>query len=167
LRGIAYLYLRYLFEKAAGYKVAKDGTITDFGGIKLIEKLMSGNKNGLESLSGASGSFFKRFATFFPALVADVDDCRFGYDAPKTDPVTEQTTGIALKDPSRKDATGSDKLLNGYQEVCSKDDAIGGQCRMFMSGGLSFLWSAAKANDTIRVKGDSGFNLRVVAIKVK
>jgi hypothetical protein len=175
-RGIGYLYLRYLFEKAGGYAIASDGKITDQGGIAFVEKLMTGGtKNGLESLSAAGGSFFKRFALFFPTLSVSQNsadaplvatDCRFNFDLPTTDPLTQQLHGLKLNDPMRANATGQTGLLAGYQTLCSKDDAEAGTCKLFMTGGHSFIWTAA-ANDKMTVKGASDLNLRVTAIKVK
>ncbi|MCC6810585.1 MAG: hypothetical protein IT381_24355 [Deltaproteobacteria bacterium] len=176
MRGIGYLYLRYLFDAQKGFKIADDGKITDQGGIAFVEKLMATQKFGIEALAEAGGSTYSRMPLFFATLVtsqnnADAsllkDDCRFNYPLPGTDPQTKQATGIKLNDPGRKDASGTGGLLDGYLQVCAQADAEGGSCKMYATGGFSFIWENAKANDIVRVKADSGFNLRLSAVKVK
>lgn len=175
MRGIVYLYLRYMFEKQGGFHVAEDGTITDLGGIAFIEKLMSSSQTGLANLSQAGASTYKRFPLFFPTLVtsqsADAplvkDDCRFNFNPTGIDPQTKQPTGIKLNDPSRKDASGKGGLLTGYTQICDKAEAEANQCKMYATGGLSFLLENASANEVIRIRADSGYNLRLTAVRVK
>jgi hypothetical protein len=177
MRGLVYLYLRYVFEKKLGYAVANDGTVTDKGGIAFIEALMSSKTDGIDSLAAAAGSSFYRFATFFTALAASGNtaaplvqsDCRFTFDAPKVDPVTMQEVGITLDDPSRRDAYGATNLLNGYQQICDKSvaETSGADCRVYMTGGYTFLWEGAAAGATLKVQTGSAFTVRLAAVKVK
>lgn len=180
MRGVSYLYLRYLFEKAGGYELGANGSITDKGGISFVEKLLSPTTNGLASLASAGGQTAKRFALFFPALVVASDssfdaavrgDCRFSFAATTTDPVTGQKNGVQLSDATRVNAYGDSGTLVGFDTtLCAKDQVDGGSspdCSLYATGAVSFLWEGAAASDVVRVRGPSGVNLRLVAVKVK
>ncbi len=177
MRGLVYLYLRYHFEKRNGFSVCSDGALVDHGGIAFIEKIMAATTQGLESLTSAAGSSYVRFPLFFTALAASGNaaaplvqsDPRFTLNAPATDPITGQLTGIKLNDSARKDAYGSQNLLGGYEVLCDSDAAMAGapSCSMYMTGGYSFLWTGVSAGESVKVQAPTSFNVRLSAVKVK
>jgi hypothetical protein len=94
---------------------------------------------------------------------------RFNFATPTTDPVTSQIVGINLTDTKRVDAYGSANRLTGYQpSACNNQTAAEtGKCLIFATGGVSFMWEGATANQIVRLKGPASNNLRLSVVKAK
>lgn len=179
MRGLIYLYLRAAYEKAGGATFNAQGALTDKGGVAMLEKLMTSSKNGVESLSLATGSMWENLPVFFLRLGASnqpavapllQSDSRFQFAATTTDPQTQQIVGINLNDPNREDTRGA-KPLQGYayaDQACDKDKAESdGGCEFYSTGGFVVLWEGAAAGDKLVVKGKPDTLARFLAVRAK
>ncbi len=101
-RGLAYMFLRYLFEQKGGVYYDDDPSIVgDKGGASFLNKLYDTDKKGIENLSYAIGDDYKKFFHNWLITVAiagklTTDNVLYNYEEPSKDPVTGFMHGVSL-----------------------------------------------------------------------
>jgi hypothetical protein len=100
-RGMAYLYMRYLFERLGGATFSATSDPTDGGGAAFTNAFYSSGLKGLANLNAAIGedyqtSFKNWLVTLAIAGKGQTTDKKYNYDAVANDPVTNQPHGIDL-----------------------------------------------------------------------
>lgn len=107
-RGIAHLFVRYLYEQAGGATLEPSGAGTDKGGIAAIKAMVQTDKTGMDALlAGAKG---RDLPTLFGDVMTTVAvdgstkdaltcDPRFRLNGPETDAFTNGQRGFSVRGP--------------------------------------------------------------------
>ncbi len=108
VRGIAHVFVRYLYEQAGGADLQASGAGTDKGGIAAIKAMVQTDKTGMDALlAGAKG---RDLPTLFGDVMTTVAvdgstngeltcDPRFRFGTPDTDPFTNGQRGFSVRGP--------------------------------------------------------------------
>lgn len=141
MRGMAMLFVRYLFEQQGGVSYLSSGAISDKGGASFIQKLRQTTKQGTGAVDSALGSSYKSaFDNWVAAVALDgrgvTNYSKWVYAPLKTDPVTGNQLGIKIRG-TLKDNTGGTTTLKGPLEesldMSGTDDTIpGGSAKYFI-----------------------------------
>lgn len=130
LRGLAFTFVRYLFERKGGVCYAEAGEITDQGGAAWLKSLHSSTEQGVELVTKTYGEFAKAFQRWMMAMSLSnrgvSDYVLYNFDPLIEDPVTKNMTGLLVRG-TRKDHTGASVKLEGPVEstiVESTDETI-------------------------------------------
>lgn len=107
-RGIAHLFVRYLYEQAGGAELGASGGGTDKGGVAAVRAMVQTSKTGMDALlAGAKGKDLPTLFGDVMTLVA-VDNSsnsalscspRYSLAAPQTDAYTGGQRGLRLRGP--------------------------------------------------------------------
>jgi hypothetical protein len=131
MRGMAFTFVRYLFEQKGGVSYSAS-TITDKGGAAFLKQLHTSTQLGTAAVSEAAAPHFKDFKEAFDYWIAAVSlDGRGVTSYPKyvyqelvDDPVGGAKIGVKIRG-SRKDHTGATVELKGPLEEEITKDATG------------------------------------------
>jgi hypothetical protein len=109
MRGMAMLFIRYLFEQKGG---------DSGGGPAFLAKLHEESKQGTEAIRTVYGDLQAAFGNWVAAVALDgraghgITDKRYRYDDLTTHPTTGNKVGVKIRG-TRKDETGADVALAG------------------------------------------------------
>jgi hypothetical protein len=134
-RGMAFLFVRYLFEQKGAVTYNADGSITDAGGAAFLKAIHSTTKQGVEAVKEALGSTFSGdwkagFDNWMVAMTLDgrglTQYPRYVYAALQDDPKTNNQIGVKIRG-ERKDETGAVVKLEGplEDEITATGDTAG------------------------------------------
>lgn len=134
-RGMAFLYVRYLFEQKGAVTYNADGSITDKGGAAFLKAIHATTRQGVEAVKEALGSTFSGdwkagFDNWMVAMTLDgrgfTQYPRYVYAALQDDPKTNNQIGVKIRG-ERKDETGAVVKLEGpvEDEITATGDTAG------------------------------------------
>jgi hypothetical protein len=120
MRGMAFTFIRYLFEQKGAVSYNADGTLTDKGGAAMLRALHTSSKQGTAAISAVAAPDFTDFKGVFDYWITAVAlDGRGATTYPKyifqdlvSDPLTGAKIGVKIRG-TRKDNTGADVNLEG------------------------------------------------------
>jgi len=117
MRGMAFTFVRYIFEQKGGVTYASDGGITDAGGAALLQQIHTTSKQGAEAVAEAYGKSFKdAFDGWIAAVSLDgrglTSFSSYVFKDLVDDPKTGNKIGVKIRG-TRKDDTGADVELKG------------------------------------------------------
>jgi len=119
MRGMAFTFVRYLFEQKGGVTYGSDGSITDSGGAAMLAKLHTTDQPGVPAVEAAYGPFKEAFDGWIAAVALDgrgvTTFAKYVFKDLVDDPVTGNQIGLKIRGP-RKDATGAVVTLEGPLE---------------------------------------------------
>lgn len=125
MRGMALLFVRYLFEQAGGVTYKSDGSITDTGGAALLQKIRGSSKTGVDAVVEANGEYKQSFDRWIAAVGLDgrgvTTDSRFKYDELTSDPITNNKIGIKIRGKRVDDTGATVDLLGPLEEDLTGD----------------------------------------------
>jgi hypothetical protein len=166
MRGMAYMYLRYLFEQRGGVSFNSDGTLSDNGGATFLKSLHTSSQKGADLISATYGDYKAAFGNWIAAISLDgrkqTTDSRYGYQPMTTDPVTGKEQGLVVRGTA-KDEDDTEQLLEGPLET----EITGDQSDKIPNGtGKFFLLKGKTGNVNVQVTSQmSDFNFAVVRVK--
>lgn len=156
MRGMALLFLRYLFERKGGVSYETGGSISDRGGASWLQAIHNTSKQGREAIEATYGDFKTAFERWLLTVALDnrgVTDAEvLNYDAPITDPTPPGGTigfrfGITLTDPSGDDIT-LERPLEDELAIGETDDVVAS------TSGKFFLLSGIAGTAKVTVSSD-------------
>jgi hypothetical protein len=166
MRGMAYLYVRYLFEQAGGVTYKSDGSIVDNGGAAFLKKIHGTTKQSTAAINHAFGDYKTAFDNWVAAVGLDgrnVTDYRaYNYQPVKTDPVTGNTIGIKVRG-KRTDSTGASVTLQGPLEDPLSSDTFG-EITNATAKYYRLKGKSGKVKVTVKSKAD-GFRFALIQLK--
>jgi hypothetical protein len=167
MRGRAFTFVRWLFEKQGGVSYESDGKITDKGGAKVLQTFHTTTKLGVEAVNEAYGDGFKKaFEGWITAVALDGRGVQGAAALEFQDlvkhPVTGNDTGVVIRG-KRKDESGAEVNLQGpLEEALSgdKQDTIpNGSAKFFLLKGQT-----GKVTVTVTTQ-ESDFRFALIKIK--
>ncbi len=122
-RGVAFTYVRYLFEKKGAASYETSGAITDGGGAAWLKSLHASTKTGAENITATYGDYKAAMDAWIATIAIDGRGMSgadlYSYKSLIDDPVTHHQIGLKIRG-SRKDATGAETTLEGPLEEDAK-----------------------------------------------
>lgn len=166
MRGMALLFVTYLFEQQGGVGYSQGGSLTDKGGAAFLAKLHGSTKQGVDAINAALGDYRNLFDTWISAMALDgrgvTSYSRYVYKPLVSDPVTGNMVGLKVRG-SRVDSTGASVTLTGPLEealTANTDDAIPN------ASGKLFLLKGKTGKVTVKVTS-AATDFRFVVVKLK
>jgi len=169
LRGGAYLFVRWLYDRAGGDEASADGTIVDRGGPTLLRQLLRAPRAVSATLPGVVGAplsdivldFFTALALSGRSALGDMgptNDC-FTFAPPVRDPITHKPRGADLF----AEFHGQRMTGPAVQSMHSADGSL-------RSGGVEILSLEAtigvpEAAFSVRIDPNARARLRVARIR--
>jgi hypothetical protein len=125
MRGMAFTYVRYIFEQAGGVTYGGDGSITDGGGAAMLQKLHTSDKQGGAAVAAAYGDPKQAFDGWVAAISLDgrgvTTDSRYIFQALVDDPVTSQKVGVKIRGQRNNDNGDPVDLQGPIEEDLTAD----------------------------------------------
>lgn len=167
MRGMALLFLRYLFERKGGVSFGSDGSITDQGGAGWLHAVHNTSAQGRDAIDQTYGDFRIAFERWLLTMGLDnrgvTDSELLNYDDPITDP-TPPGHAIGLRmDIALQDLEGEEVTL---QRPLEDELAVGDTEGVVAStSGKFFLLSGMQGSAKVTVtSNDSDFYFAVVKL---
>jgi hypothetical protein len=130
MRGMAYLFVRYLFEQKGGVTYNADGSITDSGGGAFLTQLHTTASQSVDAIGAAFGDFKGAFGDWIAAVALDgrgvTDFATYIYQPLMDDPVNNVKLGVKIRGQRTDDQGGTVELQGPMEEDLTADvsDAI-------------------------------------------
>jgi|GEM_PF-2834714 len=167
-RGMAYLLMRYVFERNGGVAYSgTDGSISDKGGAALLNSFFAGDDTGIDNLNAALGSNYKdTFNNWLIALAMDgtgtTDDAKYNYNELETDSLTGQQHGISLR--GTRNISGNSLTFSGPNTSSFFDSEYDGVVR---SLGAEYLTLSATNATDVMLEADPLSQVSMIVIRTK
>jgi len=166
MRGMAYMFLRYLFEQKGGVTYKADGSITDKGGAAWLKQMHTTTSKGAAAVTATYGDYKKAFDNWIAAVALDGRNvttyARYVYQALQTDPVTGNQIGIKVRG-KMKDLDGDVQDMEGPLETDISGDKSG---KIPNGTGIFYLLKGKSGKVTVKVE-TAAPDFRFALIKVK
>ena len=170
-RGMAYLLLRYLFERKGAVVYDPEGPVIDNGGAAFLNSFFSTEDVGLANLKQASGgaaSLDEHFKNWLVALVVDgtglSDAGKYNYDEVTQDRITRQYHGMDLRG-SRTTSSGA-VTLSGPAHTAVNAGA-GYEDGLCLSYGAQFLGFSLTADEDLVISADPLAQMSFIVVRTK
>lgn len=167
LRGMAYLFLRYLYEKKGGVDYLTNGTLSDLGGASWLQSLHKSTQLGHENISSTYGDYKAAIDKWMATMALDGRNVEgtseFKYNDFKTDPVLNTQIGITVRG-SRNDAEGNAVELSG-PEITNLST---GESSETVANGSGFFYLLKDQEGKVKVTVTSDeSDVRFLMVKIK
>jgi hypothetical protein len=173
MRGMAFTFVRFIFEQAGGATYNSDGTISDGGGAAMLAKMHTTSSQGTAAVAAATGSdwsaLYKRWvvAIAVNGRPAPFSDTHWDFASLQTDPVTGLSSakiGVLVRG-ARTDDTGKSVSLKGPLDDSitaqgTKSDTVSSSSAKF------FTLSGLTGSNTVQVSSqETSFGFALIKLK--
>jgi hypothetical protein len=166
MRGMAFTFVRYLFEQKGGASYESDGSITDKGGAALLASIHTSDKRGVDAVSEKYAPFKDAFDGWITAISLDgrgvTDYAKYVFQPLIDDPKTGNKVGLKIRG-TRKDSGGNDVALAGPLEddlTANVSDTIPNATGKF----FKLAGQSGKVTVTVKCQ-ESDFHYAVIKLK--
>jgi len=166
MRGMAFTFVRYIFEQKGGASYGSDGSITDKGGAALLASIHTSDKRGVEAVAATYGPFKGAVDGWITAISLDgrgvTDYAKYVFQPLIDDPKTGNKVGLKIRG-TRKDSSGTDVTLQGPLEedlTANVSDTIPNATGKF----FKLAGQTGKVNVTVKCQ-EADFHYAVIKLK--